>query len=34
MPVKHGATKRTMDILIECKIVRQFVIELFERTGQ
>ena len=30
MPVKHRATKRTMDILIEGKIVRQFVIELAE----
>jgi len=28
MPVKHGAPKRTMDILIDGKIVRQFVIEL------
>ncbi|RKY04257.1 MAG: 2,6-beta-D-fructofuranosidase, partial [Planctomycetota bacterium] len=30
MPVKHGAAKRTMDILIDGKIVRQFVIELAE----
>ena len=30
MPVKHRATKRTMDILIDGKIVRQFVIELAE----
>ena len=30
MPVKHEATNRTMDILIDGKIVRQFVIELAE----
>jgi fructan beta-fructosidase len=30
MPVKHRARKRTMDILIDGKIVRQFVIELAE----
>ena len=30
MPVKHGAAKRTMNILIDGKIVRQFVIELAE----
>jgi fructan beta-fructosidase len=28
LPVKHGAAKRLMDILIDGKIVRQFVIEL------
>ena len=28
MPVKHGAAKRLMDVLIDGKIVRQFVIEL------
>ena len=28
MPVKHGTATRTMDILIDGKIVRQFVIEL------
>jgi len=28
LPVKHGAAKRLMDVLIDGKIVRQFVIEL------